>query len=42
MDMGWLCSDLRYLREQRLFASVDELVAQMRTDLEAVAYPSYG
>jgi riboflavin kinase / FMN adenylyltransferase len=34
--------DLRYLREQRLFASVDELIAQMRTDLEAVAYPSYG
>ncbi|HUA08239.1 MAG TPA: riboflavin biosynthesis protein RibF [Candidatus Acidoferrales bacterium] len=34
--------DLRYLREQRLFASVDELVAQMRTDMEAVAYPSYG
>jgi riboflavin kinase / FMN adenylyltransferase len=34
--------DLRYLREQRIFASVDELVAQMRTDLEAVAYPSYG
>jgi riboflavin kinase/FMN adenylyltransferase len=34
--------DLRYLREQRLFASVDELVAQMRSDLEAVAYPSYG
>jgi len=34
--------DLRYLREQRLFASVDELVAQMRTDLEAVAFPSYG
>ncbi|MGB6985232.1 MAG: riboflavin biosynthesis protein RibF [Candidatus Aquilonibacter sp.] len=34
--------DLRYLREQRLFASVDELIAQMKTDLEAVAYPSYG
>ena len=34
--------DLRYLREQRLFASVDELIVQMRTDLEAVAYPSYG
>jgi riboflavin kinase / FMN adenylyltransferase len=34
--------DLRYLREQRLFGSVDELIAQMRTDLEAVAYPSYG
>ena len=34
--------DLRYLREQRLFGSVDELIAQMRTDLGAVAYPSYG
>lgn len=34
--------ELRYLREQRLFASVDELVAQMRLDLEAVAFPSYG
>jgi riboflavin kinase / FMN adenylyltransferase len=34
--------DLRYLREQRIFVSVDELVAQMRSDLEAVAYPSYG
>jgi riboflavin kinase/FMN adenylyltransferase len=39
---GLTLRDLRYLREQRLFASVDELVAQMRTDLEAVAYPSYG
>ena len=39
---GLALRDLRYLREQRLFASVDELVAQMRTDLEAVAYPSYG
>jgi riboflavin kinase / FMN adenylyltransferase len=34
--------ELRYLRGQRLFASVDELVAQMRLDLEAVAFPSYG
>jgi len=34
--------DLRYVREQRLFASVDELLVQMKTDLEAVAYPSYG
>ena len=39
---GLALRDLRYLRDQRLFASVDELVAQMRTDLEAVAYPSYG
>ena len=34
--------DFRYLREQRVFASVDELIEQMRSDLEAVAYPSYG
>ncbi len=34
--------DLRYVREQRVFASVDELVVQMRTDLAAVAYPVYG
>jgi riboflavin kinase/FMN adenylyltransferase len=34
--------DLRYVREQRVFSSVDELISQMRTDLEAVAYPSYG
>jgi riboflavin kinase / FMN adenylyltransferase len=34
--------DLRYVREQRIFASVDELIEQMRSDLEAVAYPSYG
>ncbi len=34
--------DLRYVREQRVFGSVDELIAQMRTDLAAVAYPVYG
>jgi riboflavin kinase/FMN adenylyltransferase len=34
--------DLRYVREQRVFASVEELIEQMRSDLEAVAYPSYG
>jgi riboflavin kinase / FMN adenylyltransferase len=34
--------DLRYVREQRIFASVDELITQMKTDLSAVAYPSYG
>ncbi|HET9029446.1 MAG TPA: riboflavin biosynthesis protein RibF [Candidatus Aquilonibacter sp.] len=34
--------DLRYVREQRVFASVDELIVQMRTDLAAVAYPVYG
>jgi riboflavin kinase/FMN adenylyltransferase len=34
--------DLRYLREQKLFLQVDELIAQMHRDLEAVAFPSYG
>ena len=34
--------ELRRVREQRLFANADELSAQMRRDLEAVAYPSYG
>ena len=34
--------DLRYVREQRVFASVDDLIVQMRTDLAAVAYPVYG
>ena len=34
--------DLRYVREQRVFASLDELMEQMRTDLAAVAYPVYG
>ncbi len=34
--------DLRYIREQRLFGSVDELMEQMRSDLAAVAYPVYG
>jgi riboflavin kinase/FMN adenylyltransferase len=34
--------EFRFVREQRLFAGVDELIAQMRRDLEAVAYPSYG
>ncbi len=33
--------DLRFVREQRVFASVDELIEQMRTDLIAVAYPTY-
>ncbi len=32
----------RYVREQRLFADVDELIAAMHADLAAVAYPSYG
>ena len=34
--------DFRYVREQRLFAGVDELIAQMQRDLDAVAFPSYG
>lgn len=34
--------DLRFVREQQRFASVDELLAQMNDDLRAVAYPSYG
>lgn len=34
--------ELRYVREQRLFASVGELIEQMQRDLQAVAYPSYG
>lgn len=33
--------DLRFVREQRLFAGVDELIAQMRLDARAVAYPSF-
>jgi riboflavin kinase / FMN adenylyltransferase len=33
--------DLRFVREQRLFASVDELIEQMRLDSQAVAYPSF-
>lgn len=34
--------ELRRVREQRLFASPDELTAQMQRDVAAVAYPSYG
>jgi riboflavin kinase / FMN adenylyltransferase len=34
--------ELRYVREQRLFRSVGELIEQMQRDLQAVAYPSYG
>ncbi len=34
--------DLRFVREQRAFASVDDLVTQMHHDLEAVAYPAFG
>jgi riboflavin kinase / FMN adenylyltransferase len=33
--------DLRFVREQRRFSSVAELVEQMENDLRAVAYPSY-
>ena len=34
--------ELRFVRDQALFGSVDELMAQMRRDLHAVAFPSYG
>lgn len=34
--------DLRFVREQQRFESVDELLAQMNADLHAVAYPAYG
>jgi riboflavin kinase/FMN adenylyltransferase len=34
--------ELRYVRAQKLFSGVDELIAQMRRDVEAVAFPSYG
>lgn len=34
--------DLRYVREQRLFAEVGELVEQMQRDLQAIGYPAYG
>ncbi len=34
--------DLRYVREQRKYATVEELLAQMHDDTAAVAYPTYG
>jgi riboflavin kinase / FMN adenylyltransferase len=34
--------DFRYVRDQTRFSSVEELMAQMRRDCEAVAFPSYG
>ncbi len=34
--------DLRYVREQRLFAGVGELIEQMLQDRRAIGYPSYG
>ncbi|HEY6487068.1 MAG TPA: riboflavin biosynthesis protein RibF [Candidatus Cybelea sp.] len=37
----WL-RDLRWVREQRLFPDVGELVAQMERDAAAVGYPAYG
>lgn len=33
--------NLRFVREQRAFGSIEELTAQMRRDLEAVAYPAF-
>jgi len=34
--------DLRYIREQRLFAEVGELIEQMHRDLQTIGYPPYG
>ncbi len=34
--------DLRYVREQRLFAKVSELVEQMQRDLRTIGFPAYG
>ncbi|HEY8312826.1 MAG TPA: riboflavin biosynthesis protein RibF [Candidatus Baltobacteraceae bacterium] len=34
--------ELRYVREQRKYADVDELLKQMHEDTRAIAYPSYG
>lgn len=34
--------DLRFVREQRTFPNVEELVAQMQADVLAVPYPSFG
>jgi len=34
--------DLRFIREQRLFEEVGELIEQMELDLQAIGYPSYG
>lgn len=34
--------DLRYVRSQLVFDSVDALMVQMRKDLESVAYPAFG
>ena len=34
--------DLRFVREQMRFDNVEDLIARMNEDLQAVAYPSYG
>jgi riboflavin kinase/FMN adenylyltransferase len=34
--------ELRFVRDQRTFATPEELIEQMHGDAEAVAYPSYG
>jgi riboflavin kinase/FMN adenylyltransferase len=34
--------DLRFVREQRKFASADELLSQMEDDARAVPYPAFG
>ena len=34
--------ELRFVREQRKYSNIEELLRQMRDDTRAVAYPSYG
>jgi riboflavin kinase/FMN adenylyltransferase len=34
--------DLRFVRDQRIFESVDQLIEQMKEDVNAVAYPPFG
>ncbi|HEY5258050.1 MAG TPA: riboflavin biosynthesis protein RibF [Candidatus Baltobacteraceae bacterium] len=34
--------DLRFVREQRTFDNVDDLIRQMKEDTNAVAYPAFG
>jgi riboflavin kinase / FMN adenylyltransferase len=34
--------ELRYVREQRLFAETSELIVQMRNDLLTIGFPAYG
>jgi riboflavin kinase/FMN adenylyltransferase len=34
--------DLRFVRDQRTFESVDQLIEQMKEDVNAIAYPPFG